>query len=160
MDSIGLWLVKTQTVGTAVASVTVTGAFSADYDNYRIVWSNIVASTGSNFTMQLSGITGNVYTTAGTFLSYGSTTVTGFGPAATSNWVIGPAGTTNTLGSLDVFNPQASLTKGFVGMATSNVSQYSFNGFCTSTSAATGFVFAPTSGTITGGTIKVYGYRN
>ncbi len=33
MNAVGLWLVKTQTVGTAVASVTVTDAFSSTYDN-------------------------------------------------------------------------------------------------------------------------------
>jgi len=33
MNAVGLWLVKTQTVGTAVSSVQVTGAFSSTYDN-------------------------------------------------------------------------------------------------------------------------------
>ena len=37
MNAVGLWLVKTQTIGTAVSSVTVTGAFSTDYDAYQIV---------------------------------------------------------------------------------------------------------------------------
>ena len=45
MNSVGMWLVKTQTVGTAVSSVTVTGAFSADYDNYLILMSG---GTGSD----------------------------------------------------------------------------------------------------------------
>ena len=30
MNGVGLWLVKTQTIGTGVSSVVVTGAFSAD----------------------------------------------------------------------------------------------------------------------------------
>ena len=35
-ESSGLVLVKTQTVGSGVSSVTVTGAFSATFDNYLI----------------------------------------------------------------------------------------------------------------------------
>lgn len=38
MNSVGMWVVKTQTVGTGVTSVTVTDAFSATYDNYFITW--------------------------------------------------------------------------------------------------------------------------
>ena len=37
MNAVGLWLVKTQTIGSGVGSVAVTGAFSADYDNYKII---------------------------------------------------------------------------------------------------------------------------
>ena len=33
MNAVGLWLVKTQTVGTAVSSVSVTDVFSSNYDN-------------------------------------------------------------------------------------------------------------------------------
>ena len=39
LNAIGLWLVKSQTVGTGVSSVTVSNAFSADFDNYRIIYS-------------------------------------------------------------------------------------------------------------------------
>ena len=33
----GLVLIKTETIGTTVSSVTVTSAFSATYDNYKII---------------------------------------------------------------------------------------------------------------------------
>ena len=36
LGSTGLTLVKTQTIGTAVSTVVVTGAFSTNYDNYQI----------------------------------------------------------------------------------------------------------------------------
>jgi hypothetical protein len=44
MNAVGLWLVKTQTVGSAVPDVTVTDAFSADYDNYKILYTGGTAS--------------------------------------------------------------------------------------------------------------------
>ena len=39
----GLFWIKSQTIGTGVSSVTVTGAFSSDFDNYLIT-----VSGGSN----------------------------------------------------------------------------------------------------------------
>ena len=43
----GLTLVKAQTIGTTVSSVTVTDAFSATFDNYKIIISDGVGSTNS-----------------------------------------------------------------------------------------------------------------
>jgi hypothetical protein len=160
MDSIGLWLVKTQTVGTAVSSVTVTGAFSADYNNYKITWDGIVNSSAGNLNFQLSGITGNVYSTGGSFYTYGSSVVTGFGPAPTSTWLIGPAGAFNSSGYADLSAPNLARRKSMLTQATSTLSYYSFAHSCDSTSVATGFVISPNTGTMTGGTIRVYGYRN
>ena len=160
MNAVGLWLVKTDTIGTAVSTHTVSSAFSSDFANYRITIEGLVNSTAANLTVQLSGITGSVYSTGGTFFTYGSTTVTGFGPAATTNWVVGPAGTTNSHTVLDVMSPNLAKTKAMFAQGTSTAAYYSFGGTCTSTSTATGFVIAPNAGTMTGGTIRVYGYRN
>ena len=160
MDSIGLWLVSTTTVGTGVSSVVVNNCFSANYVNYRIVWNGIVHTSGANLQIQLSGITGNSYLTGGSFTSYGSATLTGFGPAATTSWVVGSAGAVNSLGSIDVMAPFLTTAKGFGGFGTGTTAQYTFNGACTSTSSATGFTLSVNAGTVTGGTIRVYGYRN
>ena len=43
----GLFHIKTQTIGTAVSSVTVTGAFSSDFDNY------LITVTGGTFNTTL-----------------------------------------------------------------------------------------------------------
>ena len=45
----GLVLVKTQTIGTTVSSVEVTGAFSSTYDNYKIIVSGGAGSTAAQF---------------------------------------------------------------------------------------------------------------
>jgi hypothetical protein len=44
--------------------------------------------------------------------------------------------------------------------ASSPTGYYSFGGACGSTTQATGFVFSSNVTSITGGTIRVYGYRN
>ncbi len=156
----GLVYVTSTTVGTAVASVTISNCFSSTYDHYRVVIAGIVNSTAANLTGQLSGITGSTYSTGGTFFTYGSATVSGFGPAATTSWVIGVAGATNSHAVIDILSPNTATTKGMFTQGTSTVAYYSFGGTCTSTSTATGLVVAPNAGTMTGGTITVYGYRN
>ena len=160
MDSIGLWLVKTQTIGTAVPSVVVTDAFSANYHNYRIVLTDVVGSVTANLLFNFSGITSSTYFSSGTFFTYGSTVVNGFGPAASTSWIVAPSNTGTSNWTADVISPFATRRKTFMGKGVGDASNYEFNGVCTSTSSATGFVITPNAGTITGGTIRVYGYRN
>ena len=160
MDSIGLWLISTTTVGTGVASVPVSNCFSANYNNYRIVINGGVTSTGANMTLQLTSITGSVYNTAGTFVSFGSTVVTGFGPAAATSFIYGPGDTNIHSAVIDVINPFAAVRKTMVSNGISSGAQYSFSNYVNSTTSATGFTIAPSTGTLTGGTIRVYGYRN
>ena len=162
MDSIGLWLVKTQTVGTGVASVTVTGAFSADYNNYRIIYSGYTASTNASLSLQLNNSTGATYQGSGIFMTFGSTVINGYGPAAAVRWVdLSPAGSTLGYSSIDLFGPFLSVATR--GRVTGNSAQgyYDFGLSDTSTNSNTGFTFTHSAGgTLTGGTIRVYGYRN
>lgn len=173
MNAVGMWRVTSGitatngtvsdgvvTVGNAVASVTVSGCFSADFLNYRIIYEGVVSSANGNMEMQLSAITGSVYQTSGTFLTLGNATVTGFGPAATTRWTLGPIGTTISTGILDLTAPRVARQKMMYVQGTSQVAYYSFAGYCNSTSTATGFVLSPNAGTLTGGTIRVYGYRD
>lgn len=159
LTNAGLVYITSTTVGSAVASVTVSNCFSSTYDNYVVLVQGIVNSTAANLTLQLSGITSSTYSTGGTFFTYGSATVSGFGPAATTSWTVGPAGTTNSHAFMQIMAPNASTSKTLFTQGSSTASYYSFAGTCTSTSTATGFVIAPNAGTMTGGTITVYGYR-
>ena len=155
----GLAFISTTTVGSAQTSVTVASCFSSTYDNYRIVISGGPASgSGDNASFQLSGITGSVYQTAGSTVTYGTASVNGFAPAAGTTWLPGYVGVNFTSIVMDVINPNVAKYK---GMHTNSAAQfnYLFTGQCTSTSLATGFTFAIASGTMTGQVITVYGYR-
>ena len=177
MNAVGLWRVTTCTVtsvggtaatasngvitiGTGNTSVTVNNAFSADYDNYRIMLTNSTNSTGANMSIQLSGITTSVYATAGTFYTFGSATVGGFGPAATTSFTFGPGNAGMTTAVIEIISPFASRRKAMISNGISDGATYLFNGHCSSTASASGFVILPASGSMTGGTIRVYGYRN
>ena len=162
MNSVGLWLVKTQTIGSAVASVAVTDAFSADYDNYKIIVSGGVASTNQDLRLTFTGSTANYY--EGQFiLAYSSTTVTGAGTAAGSFFTIG-------FGSANVLNANVEVQGPFFAKPTSfqcarpiqstTGSAVFVTGYHNVNTSFTGLTITTSAGTMTGGTIKVYGYRN
>ena len=65
----GLTLISTTTIGTTVSSVTVSGAFSSTYDNYRINIVGGIASVGDNCNLTL-GATATGYYQAVVIVSY------------------------------------------------------------------------------------------
>jgi len=150
----------TITIGTSNTSVTVNGAF-VGYDNYRIVISGVTASVASDYSFQLSGITTSVYQTFGYFMTPGTATMNAYAPAAATQWLIGSQNTVRFAAVFDVIGPALAQQKFFIcpaGLSTTGF--YSFSGSCTSTAAATGFTITANTGNHTGGTIRVYGYRN
>jgi hypothetical protein len=154
MNAVGLWLVKSQTIGAGVASVTVTDAFSADYDNYHIVISGGVGSTDANCLFRLGASVTGYYGV----LSY-ATYATGSYQSATSNnsslWDYVGYSSSNFAGtSFDLLSPF--LTR-YTQIITASGN---FQGIHQVATSYTSFTWAPTAGTLTGGTIRVYGYRN
>jgi hypothetical protein len=162
MNSVGLWLVKSQTIGSAVSSVTVTDAFSADFDNYKIIVSGGVASTLVDLNFVLTGSTANYYQSQ-IISSYATGAVTGAGTAAGSSWTVGYGSTSALNANIDIQGPNLAKTTQFScarpTMTTSGSAVF-VSGFHNVTTAYTGLTITTSSGTITGGTIKVYGYRN
>ena len=58
-ENSGLSYIKSQTIGSAVSSVTVTSAFSADFDNYKILVNDFTPTAATQFVLTLGGITTN-----------------------------------------------------------------------------------------------------
>ena len=160
MNAVGLWLVKSQTIGTTVSSVQVTGAFSSDYDNYLITVNGGVASTGVNLRLTLGATAAGYY--------YGGQNISWAGSSSAVNgsnvafWLAG-YGTTGTLelnatiGSPNLakistirtlyVNPDTGSSGGILAGMLNDTTQY------------TAFTITTNTGTMTGGTIRVYGYR-
>jgi hypothetical protein len=164
MDSIGMWLVKTVTVGAGATSVPVTGAFSADYDNYKIVYEGGVSSGLNDFNIILgSTITGYYSNMMYSYFNSATTTVLNT-PNAASFVYVGGATTANTHLEFDLFNPFVAkntvLTNATWLQAAPAGGVGRVNGYLGNTISYTGFTITPASGTITGGTVRVYGYRN
>lgn len=160
MNAVGLWLVKTQTVGTAVSSVTLTGAFSADYDTYKIVYSSGAGSTNGNLQIQL-GTTATNYYGVCIYGPYTSTTITNL-PANNASSMSIMGGYDTTFAQLSVELAQPYLAKTTIG--TGFIQDQNNQGFSVyrlnNTTSYTDLKIICSTGTITGGTIRVYGYRN
>jgi hypothetical protein len=161
MNAVGMWLVKTQTVGSGVSSVTVTGAFSADYDNYRIIYTGGSASTATGINLQLSGST-STYSNALMYILYATSGTNTLVYNGTTSWVY--AGSMdpnqNAFMDVDVFEPFVSRSTRFTQRWVQADSSGVNAGVHKTNASYTGFVITPQAGTITGGTIFVYGYNN
>lgn len=155
----GLVYVTSTTVGSAVSSVTVSNCFSSTYDNYRITFVGGNASVGSNLNMTINGSTGSTYLTTGYFMTPGTATMNAYAPAATTVWVAGPQNTTRQAIVIDIFQPFATQQTFGRTSGLGTTSFYDFGLADTNSASSTGFTFSPASGTLTGGTITVYGYR-
>ena len=158
----GLTFIKSQVIGSGVQTVTVTGAFSATYNDYRIVVSNTTLSGGGIAYMTINGSTGSTYASSGYSMSYTSATVTGDYTGATSSQGFGLAGALGTSSStftVDIFSPFLATTTQTVSRYASNTVQSVWGGYDSNTSSSTDFTLDINSTfTYTGGTIYVYGY--
>ena len=158
----GLQLIKTQTIGTAVSSVTVSDVFSSTYDNYHISVSGGVTSTATGMRMTLGSTTTGYYS-SGLYIAYNSTSVVGFSTSNGGFYGFRYAGTNVITGATYLQNPFASEETVFHSViAETNTVGLTVlrNGFLNNTTSYTAFTIAPDSGTFTGGTIRVYGYAN
>jgi hypothetical protein len=146
------------TIGSAVSSVVVANAFNSTYDNYKIVASGGVGNTPQAITMALTGSTASYYQ----ILSYVNYATGGATQAAVNNganWgYIGENSTNATVINIDVINPNIAKYTYFSGSYTGTVAG-TIGGYHGVATAYTGFTLA-VAGNITGGTIRVYGYRN
>lgn len=164
MNSIGLWLVKSQTIATSPAptSVVVTNCFSADYDNYRIVISGGTTGSAGSVSLQLNNSTGSTYRHFGYFGSYGTATLTPYAPAFGTQWTdVGIGGTAGWMTTVEIMSPFLTKPTLATTWSTSTATVYNFALIDTSTASNTGFTLSGLGGnSLVGGTIRVYGMRN
>jgi hypothetical protein len=162
MNEIGLWLVKTQTVGSAVSTVTVSDVFSSTYDSYLVVLNDISASAGDRIRLTINGSAGSTYRYGGFRSSYSAAVIDSEQGNNLGYWVIAlPGAAGKVQGTVVINNPNKAQPTSFSSAFGGPTFSMSMNGYDTNTAASTGFLLDPEStGTLTGGTIKVYGYRN
>jgi hypothetical protein len=158
MANSGLVFVKQQTIGSGVGSVTVTSAFSSTYDNYLIVLSDTVGSTSTSLVCQLGSVTTGyrysfLYTTyTNTPAAVGTSTATAFA-------YCGSITTTSGAAYFTLQNPFLSKNTFFQGAAANTSFSGNTSGVLATTDSFTAFTIITGAGTMTGGTIAVYGFR-
>jgi len=162
ISTTGLVLITSQTIGTAVSSVTVSNAFSATYDAYKIVVSGGVGSGDDDMYLKLGSSTTGYYSVR---FGYRTTNVAaGFVDSNNGARFLGGSITTNFI------NMNCELINPFLSKYTLFNGNFIYNSgaglYCTTTgdhrvaTSFTDFTITPNSGTMTGGTIRVYGYKN
>ena len=162
MNKIGLWLVKTQTIGTAVSSVTVTDAFNADFENYKIVVSGGVGSTDINLLTTL-GASATTYYWGQVVSLYSTGAVAGANGSNTTSWRTGVATANAIQMNVDLLQPNVAKFTGMQGLIAGIGTTWTgsaVGGYHGTATAYTGFTITTSTGTLTGGTIYVYGYRD
>jgi len=162
--SSGLVLVKSQTIGSAVSSVTVTNAFSATYDNYKIMISGGAASTNNWLGLQLGATTtGYYWGRAGTVYGSQSDANDGGSNTASFGFISYTGGANGLVFTCEVLGPYLSKNTGAAWhnvMYLTGQAGGAGSGFLNNTTSYTDFTITVSSGTLTGGQIRVYGYAN
>jgi hypothetical protein len=159
----GLRLVKKQTVGSAVSSVQVTSAFSATYDYYKIIYTNGIGSASGGINVTLGATTTGYYwgTVLGRYDNAGSIAAGGSNVASWFN--MGFTDSNGNFVDIDLSMPFLTRKTGIQGAhwdtRTGGGTGYGrTGGHLADTTSYTSFTLTPSAGTITGGTIYVYGY--
>lgn len=159
----GLEFISSTTIGSGVSTVTVSNAFSSTYDNYFITVSGGAGSTSSFFKLTLGATTSGYYY-AGYFTANNyASTLTGLGEANIGYFPAGETNTNSLSAAFHIYQPNlAKVTLWSIHQPAARTTGYAqnYSGFLNDTTQYTAFTLAPNAGTITGGTICVYGYRN
>lgn len=150
------------TIGNAVSSITVTNAFSATYENYKIVVSGGVASADTTMSITLGAAVTGYYGSL-IYAPYTTGVVAGATDNNANRFTYVGGGTTSTLtANFDLINPFLTKTTQLLTNHTrASATSYSGNygGFLNNSTSFTDINILAASGTFTGGTIRIYGYK-
>lgn len=156
----GLTLVKTQTIGSAVSSVTVTNAFSTTYENYKILAFGGSGSTELQLNMTL-GASSSQYYTGGVTIAWNGGALGSTAADNGSSWL--RAGYANTgdqlVMNMDIMGPFTSYNTyaaSFISRSSGGLGTLIY--LHNVSASYTDFTLTCSTGNITGGTIYVFGY--
>jgi hypothetical protein len=155
----GLTWISTTTIGTAVSTVTVSNAFSATYDNYKIIVSGGTGSVAdAGITMTL-GATSTGYLSTLYYQDWTNGGAVVLGNTSTYMFT-GRTGTNGHSAVIEVVAPYLSKWTTVASTGSSTTYNTWSAGILNNTTSYTAFTLARSAGTFTGGEIRVYGYQN
>ena len=158
----GLTFISATTIGTTVSSVTVSSAFSATYDNYLITVAGGVGTADTDLGLRLGSTSTGYYAASNRVNWAGSATIGNDNNAALWNQAGRVSGNYLSM-NVNLISPNLVDQTTFIGswvQASTGGLGAAANGFLNDTTQYTAFTLIPATGTITGGTIRVYGYQN
>jgi hypothetical protein len=161
VNSLGMFFVKSQTVGAGVPNVTVPSAFSSDFESYRIIYSGGSQSLAGEIRMHL-GSSVSLYYSSIVYATWTGATG-GTGGNGIAYWNVGSGRPAGNSVCIDIHRPFATdetwFNGSYIGIDAGSVGG-SVNGFHNNATSFTAFTLTPSAGTLSGGVIRVYGYRN
>jgi hypothetical protein len=160
----GLVYVTSATVGTGVSSVTISNCFSSTYDNYLISITDVKMTTANGSLKCVLGSTTSGYSQNGYYTNYASSTLNGNAAPAQAHFEVAFTDANSSRGQTMQFDLLAPYLASYVRMNSSWATEsYTgvFNGILANSTQYTAFTISTSGGTptMTGGTIRVYGYR-
>ena len=164
MNAVGMWLVKTDTI-TSGSSKEITACFSSDYDNYKIVLSNIRSSGTANFLMRMGTTATGVYYYGGLSRNYASATTNGEQGAGATSWGTGTVTTSSesAAASIELQMPNMAQVTTFSCLGsdprTIGAGARSYGGYLNNTTQYTSMTLLLDSGTFSSCDVRVYGYN-
>lgn len=156
----GLQLIKTQTITGSSSSVTVVDAFNSNYDSYRVVIRDGTSTGTANGRLQLTGLNTGYYGNLvyANFLS-GTPASVGWNNATEISHAFG-TDSDSIYCDFYVIDPFLASRTLVHGVWIDGNNGGSFRAVQRSNTSTSGFTLTANSGNLTGGTIRVYGYRN
>ena len=154
----GLEFISSTSVGTAVPNITITNVFNSTYDHYKIFMTGVSQSaTFPDTRLQFNNSSASYY---------GGGIQTTFSTGAVSSLWDNNVSRFNRAGGntgemyVDVYNPFLASENTFISSSfRTNVAAGNYTGYILNAASETGFTISPSTGTYTGGTVTVYGYR-
>jgi hypothetical protein len=164
MDSIGLWKVASGTLSLTTTPTNVTGVFSSDYKQYRLLLN--VTNKSASIRVDMKYIVGTTATSTGYYQAgigsdYTFNNTLYYQRSNADTQLFGIASSALLGWSMDVYNPnKAALTMHHGTLVDANTGfPYMVGGSQNSTNQFTGFQLFTSSGTATV-EYQVFGYRN
>ena len=162
ISTTGLVLITSQTIGTAVSSVVVNNAFSSNYDAYKIIITGGTASATNYLTLKLGASTTGY---DDSFIA--KPFAAGFSSGSNTNqpsysYAGGAVSGQSIYMNAELLNPfLAKHTYISTSLFAADTGLGMYGGTHRVATSYTDFTIALTGGgTLTGGTIRVYGYKN
>ena len=157
MKAVGLWVVKTYAVGTGVSSVTVPNAFTSDYDSYKIIWTGGTASTSVDLYLTLGA--SSFYNWSAVYSAFNA--IPSAAGTSTGTYFNYCGGATTTWGgaNFELHRPFATAATFYNAQHVNFAAGINTVGFLNNSTSYSSFTVTPSAGTISGGTIRVYGYQ-
>ena len=166
VSTTGLVLITQATIDTAVSSVTISSVFSATYEAYKVI---ITGGTGSANTSLRTQLRDGATTETGSFYKFGSTGslyadgvyARDYSAGFTTNFTY--TGYVNNTDAyltynVDLINPFLTVPTLISGQYAHLLSNRQMVGYLDTTTSYDSLVISPETGTLTGGSIRVYGY--